>query len=301
MIKTKLFFGFMILTFALTIIAGTLYSNDLEPVNVFNTATKLVQNLTESIPRSYVITQDTCTFNKPDEKTIILRMDDIGAWQYQKTLDILVKDILEKNMAVALGVIPRDLDEDKTTVRWLNKLKKNPNIEIALHGYTHEKNEFMNLSKEQASQRIDKGKNEIINTLGIIPITFIPPYNEYSAGTISALPENGFKVFSAKENEFNINGNLVSLGHTARTYEFDDSYFVPANEVIKDCKSSLENAKICVVMLHPQDYMINSDTDKLDPHKYEEFTKLLNGLDNLDAQFKNFKDTLSCSSGKIYF
>jgi predicted deacetylase len=225
------------------------------------------------------------------ERTIILRMDDIAAWQYETESKVLVSDILKRNLAVSLGVIPEGLENDMRVVNWLREIRKDNKIEIVLHGYNHDPNEFIDLSKKEATLKIIEGKKILKNVIRVEPITFIPPYNEYSSGTIQALEDEGFRVFSAKNDEFDIDKSMISLGFNARTYEFDKERYVPVEEVIENCAKSLDDNGICVIMMHPQDYMRDGE---MDMNKYGDFILLLNELKKLDADFKTFKDMLTC-------
>lgn len=295
MLKIKIFFGLMIFLLLFLVAIGSYYDDE-RNFNIWNSIENVSRfGIFEKSLIAYDLNSENCIFEEQN-RTIILRMDDIAAWQYKNTVKKLFSDILDRNMAVSLGVIPDNLGRDKNIVYWLDSIKKDPRVEIALHGFNHEPNEFINLSKEEAGLRIEKGKKEIVDTLGVIPITFIPPYNEYSNGTIEALSEYGFKIFSAKENEFQTGKDLVYLGYNGRTYDFFESYFVPIENVINDCKKSLEEKGLCIVMLHPQDYIIESeDRDTIDEGRYNEFIKLLDELNELNAEFKTFKDTLRCS------
>ena len=238
-------------------------------------------------------------------KTIIIRMDDIAAHQYKGTSEKLIQDILDRNMSITIAVIPNriyQLHEDKELVSWLNKRKDNPNFEIALHGSEHTFNEFKELNYGEASESIKEGNKEILTTLGIVPVTFIPPSNEYNYNTLLALKDAGFKIFSAKEDEHYLTEqkDFLSLGYTARTYDFYNTKFIPVEEVIEDCRESLDEKDYCVVMIHHQDYLQKDDSGEIvnefDSERYSEFQRMLDELDKLskeqNAEFKTFKDLI---------
>ncbi len=238
--------------------------------------------------------------NYENNKTIILRLDDVKAWQYYDITVRMTNDVLERNMPMTLGVIPQDIEKDtKLFLPWINEVKKNPNIEIALHGYLHYDAEFKDLNESEASYRLMKGNELLLKYVGIIPVTFIPPENLYSEGTELALPKNGFNVLSGgdkndKSNYFNINEELVFAGKTTETYNFQNAKFEePIDKIISECKDGLIKTDLCVVVFHPQDYL-TSDRRNVDEQKYQEFINLLIELDKLDAEFRNFKDIADC-------
>ena len=92
-------------------------------------------------------------------RTIILRLDDVKAWQYYNIIPNMTSLMLSKNMAFTMAVIPKDIEKDtKIFLPWINNIKNNPRVEIALHGYLHEKSEFRDLDKTEATYRLQKGK-----------------------------------------------------------------------------------------------------------------------------------------------
>lgn len=298
LIKTKIAFFFLIIFFGSAIFFGFYYNEKVESINIWVFTPLIEKNLTNLFKPSKIVdyTQQNysnCEF-QVQKNTIILRLDDIAAWSYKDISRDMVNEVLERNMSISLGVIPEYLEKDKNVIKWLNTLKYNPHVEIALHGYDHDENEFMNLTKDEAVEKITKGKNKFEDSLGVIPITFIPPYNEYSSAVKEALIEENFKIFSAKQDEYEVN-DIISLGYNARTYDYYTYRFVPVDEVLESCKNSLRERGICVVMLHPQDYLVAEGSSDIDYDKYNEFLKLLDGLEELNADFKAFKDVLDCT------
>ncbi|MDO8509234.1 MAG: DUF2334 domain-containing protein [Nanoarchaeota archaeon] len=295
--KTKVFFFILLVFFLAVISSGLHYSDEGSNLNVWKSIDYIENNITKIFEKEKVLLQygqgEYCEF-KPQNNTIILRLDDIAAWRYKEISNWIITEILSRDMGVTLGVIPQNLGKDPKVVKYLNNLKMNPLIEISLHGFNHEENEFLNLNEEEALSKIIAGKNEIVNVTGVVPATFIPPYNEYSSEVKDALMEQGFKIFSAKEDEYNIDQNYYSIGYNARTYDFYTKRFIPVEEIISDCRQSLNKTGICVVMIHPQDYLAEPSSENIDLEKYNEFLKLLNELQELDVQFKTFKDLIEC-------
>jgi peptidoglycan/xylan/chitin deacetylase (PgdA/CDA1 family) len=295
--KIKIIFGLFILVAFSVLISGSNYKSEIATFNIFDQTESGYFSLIENLMILEAQNNDLsyCSPRLPKNPTIIIRMDDIGAWNRYETSKLLTDTILKHNYKVSLGVIPYDIGKDKRIVSWLRKLREDDRVEITLHGYNHEPNEFMKLSKEDADLHIKKGKDILIKNIGVSPVTFIPPYNEYSSPTIEVLKENGFLIFSAKEDEFEISNNFISLGYNSRAYDFAEERFIPNDEIIENCKTSLNEKNICVILMHPQDYAISGE-DIIDEQLFEEFTNLLNELGNLEAEFKTFNDQLVCPS-----
>ncbi|PIN90968.1 hypothetical protein COU57_02530 [Candidatus Pacearchaeota archaeon CG10_big_fil_rev_8_21_14_0_10_32_14] len=311
--KIRLKFTMIIFLIALILIVGTVYDKYSDDVNVFKKVDRVYyDHRYENLKENY--NSSTCKVQYPtnESKIIILRMDDISAFQYKKSSRVLVKDILDRDISVTLGLIPEGLANDKSTIKWLNILKKDIRIEIAQHGYDHSYEEFKALDEESASMKIEEGKKIIGYYLGIIPVTFIPPYNVNSKDTELALKESGYKILSSGSGSTNLTDeNFGEMGYTSRTYIYgQDEYrnensgsgFVDVEEVISDCKNSLNSQNLCVVMIHPQDYLKRDSNDKImdefDSVRYNNYLETLDKLEKLrqneNAEFKNFDDLLVC-------
>ena len=279
-------------------------ASEMAEENISNAENYVINFVNDNFGAEYVKIIDynnkipVCEHNN---RTIILRLDDVKAWQYYDITTDMTSLILSKNMTLTIGVIPKDIEKDKILfLPWLNKIKDNPNIEIALHGYLHERSEFKNLNEEEATYRIKKGKELLLKYADVVPVTFIPPENEFSDETLDALSNEGFKVLSAgnpkdiKISQYNpIRDNLIYIGKTSETYNYHLNKFIPAEQVLKECKIRLDEDGLCVIMLHPQDFL-SLDRTQIDEEKYNEFIKLLDGLEDFNADFKNFKDVANC-------
>ena len=234
------------------------------------------------------------------EKKIILRIDDIGRQTYFKIVPQMLVELAKREIPCTLGVIACDLEDDNNYVVSLKEFNGKNKLEFALHGYYHKKDsnqnpEFKKLSKEDARVLIHKGKAIILEKLGIVPTTFIPPWNSASPGTKEALIEEGFTVFSGDKDEFD-KSKLFSIGYNTATATFQPHTLVELTQIKEECNKNLENRGYCVIMIHPQDYLIDEDLDKhkpeIDSEKYENFIHLLDYLEKIKASFTTFNEIL---------
>ena len=107
------------------------------------------------------------------EKTIVIRMDDLGRSAYYDVVDTIVKEIDTRNLALVMGVIPQGIEKDRKFRQWVQQYNHNPQFEFALHGLQHTQNEFMGLTEEEARELILTGKYAIHTYLNVDPVTFI--------------------------------------------------------------------------------------------------------------------------------
>jgi len=216
-------------------------------------------------------------YHKVGERSIILRIDDIQA-NYNKEVQIKMLDELKKrNLTASLGVIPLNLLEDKEISKYL--LQHRCDFEIALHGYDNSDYEFDFIEYPEASEKLRKGL-EIVNEIEPKILTFIPPNNEISDGAEKAILEDDIKIVSG--GSWN-----TEYGFTISTYNWINHRLNNVSYILGNCKNTLADNKPCIIMIHPQDYTTDN---KFDKEKYDEYLKLLDGVEKLDANIVNFRD-----------
>ncbi len=216
---------------------------------------------------------------------VVVRIDDIQAQAMTETTLAMLDEAYQRQIPLVLGVIPKDLDKDQRLVSMLKRYQCN--LEIALHGWYNSVNgnyelaEFGNLDFTEAKQRIERGRQVLQKLLGVDLVTFIPPNNHYSYETALALARVGVPVVSSEGNAY--------FDYNASTFDFDKDELEPVEHVIKDCYRGYQERGLCVIMLHPQDFMTNN---KHDEAKFSNYIYLLDGLQKLNAQFVTFSDLI---------
>jgi predicted deacetylase len=214
---------------------------------------------------------------------IVLRIDDVQTNWLTSVQRRMILDAEARGLQVSLGVIPATTDPRE---KFFNFLKsKTCMSEIALHGWDHSypngKGEFALLSREEAEEKIVRGKRHLENIFGVTTNVFIPPYNEISSGTVEALRGNGFEIISALGDS--------TYDFDVTTFDFNEMSHVGAKEILNECTYYFEEQGYCVVMIHPSDFVTS---EVLDEHKYEQYIKLLNGIRSIGADTVSF-DQLS--------
>ena len=128
-------------------------------------------------------------------------------------------------------------------------------FEIAQHGYDHSVADA-NISLEN----LIKGKELIINKLGIIPITYIPPYHNITQEAMDNL--KGEYYFESGDS-FKISSSLIEIGINAQIFDYSkNSSLVSA--VFEKCNDSLKKNKLCVILIHPTEFKENELDEFLD-------------------------------------
>lgn len=216
-------------------------------------------------------------YHEIGQRNIILRVDDVQDYVWYDAQKAIMESALERNLTLVLGIIPSNFLEDK---RIYDLVKDNRcNFEIALHGYRHEFEEFKNLDYTNAFEKAKKGL-ELLKNVEPNIVSFIAPDNVISNEAEDALKSLGIKYISA----FN---NNSKYGFDVSIYDWKNKESIDYRKLLADCNNFLEAEGICVVMIHPQDFIIDGEFNK---EKFDNYLKFLDGIEELNASIINFRD-----------
>lgn len=162
----------------------------------------------------------------PAPITLVFRFDDISAHSNLHLEEQVLGAFAMRRMPLTLAVIPMlasgsvydpgaqagdPLPEAK--IRLLRKAIETGLFEAALHGYAHQTlrgrlasiltgfggtySEFAGAEDLEQRRKIERGRVLLETQLGTSVSTFVPPWNSYDEGTLSALEKAGFRTLSA--------------------------------------------------------------------------------------------------------
>lgn len=170
----------------------------------------------------------------------------------------VVKLFNEKKVPLTIAMVPCDSSEcaisptskDSLYIKELNST----NIEIALHGLTHQDinnhGEFGGLDSLESLRRIEKGKFTLQTYLQKEITTFIPPFNAYNRHTEYAMLQNGLSILSGDMYSNAHNNEIQYFPETLGHLMARNGIWSAAESVIVNCK---EQDAVCVVMFHAYD------------------------------------------------
>ncbi len=217
-------------------------------------------------------------------KTIIFRSDDAEAYFSTDLLKYITDTLITNNIPQTIGITPANtygetLGDDPAVVAYLNAIKANPKVELALHGYQHTLNEFGSLNLSQAQAKIVAGLAVLNQTLGITPVTFIPPYNSFNTNTLTACKNKGFTRFSAADyDDANAWAEVpTGLLHVPSTVDFQDwdagGQVKSSAAIIQEAQNSLAAYDVAVIQIHF--WAFGDDNGVLDPVGYQTLLEVL--------------------------
>ncbi len=247
----------------------------------------------------------------PAASILIFRLDDyraaIPSDVDRLSIDIRILDLFSRyEIPLTLAVIPlaqtgqggsdvsayRPITKDRERIRLITETFKAADIEIALHGLRHERN---NVGRSEWRKRpyLDQladltiGKQMLEESFGRPVTTFVPPWNSLEWNTIIALEQLSFTCLSSSPSL--IPGNPFGRLNTSLT-------LLPATTSLPTVKAAIKNARTkgypCCIVVYFNGFVFCevSGSDRLSEQKFEELTSLLEyvkscrGLDILTLQ-----------------
>jgi hypothetical protein len=165
------------------------YSSSVPPVASY-------ERIMAAVPNTrYIIHTEDVFCNQP---ILMFYLDDVQAdWLESVSVDLINLHMEEKTPMI-FGVIPNNLDNPNVGGGYLPNLLKRMNenesdlFEIGQHGYTHA--DLKGKSYEEQKEIIQKGL-VALTSIGIKPVTFIPPFGSADVTTIKAAEDLDLKIF----------------------------------------------------------------------------------------------------------
>jgi peptidoglycan/xylan/chitin deacetylase (PgdA/CDA1 family) len=207
-------------------------------------------------------------------KYVVFRDDDVAPNAKYAELQAVNQVHINKNVPVTLGIVPfndasasYNLLTDKQFFNYMRALASNPLFEFAQHGYTHKDlstattSEFFGRSYTEQFNAIKAGRDLMVRAFGIVPTTFIPPFDKSDSNTLKAAKALGFTQYSTAPEDFNINQGYKE------GIKIESTSFALQNQSLQSLKSGTErflndprSGDTLVVLYHPSDFSGPGDT-----------------------------------------
>ena len=189
---------------------------------------------------------------------VVFRLDDPTP-VYDSVSMRVVQLFNAKQVPLTIAMVPCDSCENaitppiSTSSQYFAEIQRD-NIELALHGLTHqninEAGEFGGLDSTEALRRITKGKQALQAIFDKEISTFIPPFNAWNVHTLTAMRMHGMNVISADMFTPIYADSVHYFPETLGHLMAQKGIWRAAEDAIFGCRA--EDA-ICVVMFHAYD------------------------------------------------
>lgn len=221
---------------------------------------------------------------------VVFRLDDPRA--VCDSVSMRVVQLFNANQVpLTIAMIPCDSRENtitppiSTNSQYKAEIQRD-NIELALHGLTHQNingaGEFGGLDSTEAVRRIAKGKQALQAIFDKEISTFIPPFNAWNEHTQTAMRMHGMNVISADMFTPIYADSVHYFPETLGHLMAQKGMWRAAKETIMGCE---EKDAVCVVMFHAYDLP--------DEQSWEQLESLLDACKaNEDVQCHTYQSLL---------
>jgi len=189
------------------------------------------------------------------EKIILLAIDDFQSNYLENVQEYIVREHINNNIPVTLGVIPADIEEPLLTK--IKNWNNNPIIEVAQHDYTHDTNL---IGKNYTFQyNYLKRGTDLLNSYGIYPKSFVPAAGQADDTTVQVLKDLGFHTI--------YDGIYINLTPSANPLTLTDQLHLCENngiginckfkpyEMLKlEIEQKIQQYGVALIMYHMQDF-----------------------------------------------
>lgn len=242
-------------------------------------------------------------------KYVIFRDDDVAPRTKFAELQAVNQVHIDKNVPVTLGIVAHQnasagnqLLQDAQFLDYMRSIASNHLFEFAQHGYTHQSvtmvspSEFYGRPYAVQYDTIKKGRDDIKQAFGVVPTTFIPPFDKSDNNTLKAAKALGFTDYSTAYRDFNIQqGQSQGIKVEAASLELSNKSLASLKNETEQFLNNPHSVDTFVVLYHPSDFSgpngtVNSQRVKL----LADYIDYLKGMGRV--QFTTFNRSLTTES-----
>ena len=199
----------------------------------------------------------------------------------------VIDTFIKNDASVTTGIIGNLFGNDAKLVDYIkNSLQENEkSIEIANNGWNYE--DFTSFTKEEQSSLIKQSNDQITSSLGKTPTVFIPPFENFNDGTISALIENDIKYISSSIQKdpppYRLSGaKFYHFPWSSAIGQFDPNLGVIVGSdhtaTLAEVELNIDEHGFAVVIMQPQEFSVVENgayTNAVDPKQIKQLELLI--------------------------
>lgn len=176
--------------------------------------------------------QKLYTQSRPaNRRYIVVRIDDLRLDSDTDPSHMaFVRGLIEAGYPVTNAIIPAPkaglLSADETSKAFLRSMLAEPRYDIAGHGWHHTPSELLGNSLAKDVDLIRDCMSEIYRSTGTLPLTYIPPNDDFDGNTLDAVAGTGTPMFAAEKGTLRWFNGLDRRGilHVSNTLKFEAAW-----------------------------------------------------------------------------
>jgi len=242
-------------------------------------------------------------------------MDDIQDYWLNNVQTTVMDTFLSQNKTLSLGLIVNEVGNDQQVLEKINQGLEKHLFELNIHGWDHVN--YTTLDEKKQYESLLKAREKILELFGVFSHVFIPPQSVFNNETLNAMYRSGINIISSdlleesklyqNKSIFNIHNVSMDLAKIYRSqgnemnnkiyhspakiffkdYQNSSWIEIPVNEILINVANNIKEYGYAVIVLHPQDFTLNSDTTGDTPINSidnKELSDLLDVFYNLESE-----------------
>lgn len=194
------------------------------------------------------------------EKIVLLAIDDFQTWWLEDIQESVVQMHINNNIPATIGVIPSGIEDYEIGDIFSAKVKawdSYANIEVSQHGYDHV-DPMEGMSYPSQYTLVKRGK-DLLNSVGISPRSFIPPYGSADLNTVNVLIALGFNtlytpIIISPDSSDNLLIMQDELLLCSGGNEGPNCVYKDYNSIKSEIDQKIQTDGVALVLYHMQDF-----------------------------------------------
>ena len=196
-------------------------------------------------------------------KCVAFRLEDVQDFFNTQQQETIIDTFVGTHTKLTIGVIGGNIGRDFQFVSDLQNASTTQYLEFANHGYNHER--FTQFSEKDQAGLLVKTDKIMHDLFGKMPVTFIPPFDEFNNDTVIAMHEANLSVISAFDwsdtikfdsanRAMHIPGNVEFSDYDESTHSWID---IPENIMEANMTTAVARDGYAILAMHPNNYDAN--------------------------------------------
>ncbi|MDX8533361.1 DUF3131 domain-containing protein [Mesorhizobium sp. VK25A] len=169
--------------------------------------------------------------SRDTRRYVVVRVDDLRVdMDTDPSHMAFVRGLIEAGYPVTDAIIPAPrtgmLSADERCKAYLRSMFAERRFDIAGHGWHHTPSELLGNSLQKDVDLIRDCMSEIYRTTGKLPLTYIPPNDDFDGNTLDAIAGAGTPIFAAEKGDLRWFSGLDRRGilHVSNTVKFESAW-----------------------------------------------------------------------------
>ena len=205
----------------------------------------------------------------PQNRFVIIRVDDIQDFAFRDAQLFLLKQSAETNVPLSLAIIAGMFGEDTEILEAVQKAVASGS-EVGIHGWKHEN--LANLSMTEQINILFQSKIRIKDLLGVDTQLLIPPMFSFNSDTISAMNHKSYRIISTctDYHKPSVISGITNIPATVELSTLVNGVWQMkgVDDINTEVEKSIKTYGYAAIVTHPQEFISNGQINQTASESY---------------------------------